>query len=109
HNQCGREQHDALVHPPYQPQRRDPSDVRADRELGAPPRPQPGRQHRPVAPKGPLMSPIPHNVIAATTVALLAGAAALIAGPLTPPGGPVGPTYKTLSEVQPARPVQSLA
>jgi len=55
------------------------------------------------------MSPIHHNVIAAATVALLAGAAALIAGPLTPPGGPVGPTYKTLSEVQPARPVQSLA
>jgi hypothetical protein len=35
-------------------------------------------------------------------------AAAAYGGPVNPPAGPVGPTYKTLSEVQPRRPVQSL-
>ncbi len=37
------------------------------------------------------------------SVVLLAGSATfLVAGPLTPPGGPVTGTYKTLSEVEPA-------
>jgi hypothetical protein len=34
--------------------------------------------------------------------------AALLAGPLAPPAGPIAPTYKTLAEVQPRTPVQSL-
>ena len=37
----------------------------------------------------------------AVALALSASAGLLIAGPLTPPAGPVGPTYKTLSEVEP--------
>lgn len=45
---------------------------------------------------------------AATLVGLLAAAAAIVAGPLTPPAGPVAPTFKTLAEVQPRTPVQSL-
>jgi len=39
---------------------------------------------------------------------LLAATAALIGGPLSPPSGPVAPTYKTLTEIQPQTPVQSL-
>lgn len=42
---------------------------------------------------------------AIAALALAAGAAALIAGPLTPPAGPVASTYKTLSEVEPRIPV----
>ncbi|MBK7403311.1 MAG: right-handed parallel beta-helix repeat-containing protein [Phycisphaerales bacterium] len=39
--------------------------------------------------------------IPALACATLAGAALLLAGPLDPPSGPVGSTYKTLSEVEP--------
>src|SRR5262245_59090668 len=39
---------------------------------------------------------------------LFAGAAVLVAGPLNPPAGPPAPTYKTLGEVQPRTPVQTL-
>jgi hypothetical protein len=35
------------------------------------------------------------------TLAIVASAGMLVAGPLTPPGGPVASTYKTLSEVEP--------
>ncbi len=41
------------------------------------------------------------------TVLALTGTA-LLAGPLTPPPGPVAPTHKTLTEVEPRTPVQSL-
>src|SRR5688572_3995985 len=42
--------------------------------------------------------------------ALAAAAAALVvsAGPLNPPPGPVGSTYKTLTEVEPRTPVSSV-
>ncbi len=40
---------------------------------------------------------------------LLVVAGSLIAGPTAPPPGPVGSTYKTLAEVQPRTPVQSLS
>lgn len=39
---------------------------------------------------------------------LLAAAAHGVAGPITPPPGPVAPTYKTLEQVEARRPVQSL-
>src|SRR5688572_3796948 len=45
---------------------------------------------------------------AAALVGVLVASAGLIAGPLTPPAGPVAPTYKTLAEVQPRTAVQSL-
>jgi hypothetical protein len=45
---------------------------------------------------------------AATLISLLAATAALVAGPLSPPAGPVASTYKTLAEVQPQTPIQSL-
>jgi len=38
----------------------------------------------------------------------LAVVAAVVAGPLTPPAGPISPTYKTLTEVEPRIAVQSL-
>jgi len=41
-------------------------------------------------------------------VGLFAGAAVLVAGPLNPPPGSPAPTYKTLGEVQPRTPVQTL-
>ncbi len=41
------------------------------------------------------------NLIAATTLAASALAIYVVAGPLTPPGGPVASTYKTLTEVEP--------
>ena len=37
----------------------------------------------------------------ASTCALVASAGLLVAGSLNPPAGPVAPTYKTLSEVEP--------
>jgi len=40
---------------------------------------------------------------------MLGGGAALVAGPLTPPAGPVAPTFKTLADVQPRTAVQSLS
>lgn len=39
---------------------------------------------------------------------LLAGAAALIAGPLTPPAGAPTATYKTLAQIEPSIPIESL-
>jgi parallel beta-helix repeat protein len=50
--------------------------------------------------------PAPHNprrvtITALSTVALFASAAFLIAGPIDPPAGPVAPSYKTLTEVEP--------
>ncbi len=39
----------------------------------------------------------------------LIGLGAVIAGPLSPPAGPVAPTYKTLSDLEPRTAVQSLA
>lgn len=44
----------------------------------------------------------------AALVALTAGAAISIGGPLAPPAGPISPTYKTLTEVEPRTPIQSL-
>src|SRR5689334_9534591 len=44
----------------------------------------------------------------AIAIFALAGGLAVFAGPLNPPAGPVSPTYKTLAEVQPRTPVQSL-
>ena len=41
------------------------------------------------------------KLIAGTVLLLAAAAAFTIAGPLTPPAGPVASTYKTLSEVEP--------
>jgi hypothetical protein len=40
-------------------------------------------------------------------LASLAAAALVIAGPLDPPAGPVGPTYKTLTEVEPRTPISA--
>lgn len=37
------------------------------------------------------------------------GASAWAGGPLTPPSGPIVPVYKTLDEVEPRKPVQSLS
>src|SRR5678815_90222 len=54
------------------------------------------------------VSPANRILNAAAATVLLAGTAALVAGPLTPPAGGPAPTYRTLSEVQPATPVQSL-
>lgn len=53
------------------------------------------------------------NVNALALLAALAGVAGLAvitshAGPLNPPGGPVSSTYKTLNDVQPRTPIQSL-
>jgi hypothetical protein len=44
----------------------------------------------------------------AALVALTAGAAISIGGPLAPPAGPISPTYKTLTEVEPRTNIQSL-
>lgn len=44
----------------------------------------------------------------AVALALSASAGLLVAGPLNPPGGPVGPTYKTLSEVEPRTAVNAV-
>ncbi len=44
-----------------------------------------------------------HSVLSAAALAL--AGAALVAGPLTPPGGPVASTYKTLNEIEPRIPV----
>jgi hypothetical protein len=52
---------------------------------------------------------IPIWAVVALALAALAGAVAVIAGPLNPPTGPVAPTYKTLAEVEPRTPVESLA
>jgi hypothetical protein len=49
------------------------------------------------------------RILPAAALTVLVAGAALIAGPLTPPAGPMAPTYKTLAEVQPRTPVQSLA
>lgn len=46
---------------------------------------------------------------ASSALALAAGTWAVVAGPLTPPAGPVASTYKTLTEVEPRTNVQSLA
>jgi parallel beta-helix repeat protein len=46
-------------------------------------------------------------VVAVAGLALM-GAIAVWAGPLNPPAGPVTPTYKTLQDVEPRVPVQSL-
>src|SRR5689334_2327995 len=47
-------------------------------------------------------------VLPICAVALLAGAWVASAGPLDPPAGPVAPTMKTLSEVEPRIPIHSL-
>src|SRR5262245_59200135 len=44
-------------------------------------------------------------VAAGLTTALLTAAA--MSGPLDPPAGPVAPTYKTLTEVEPRTPISS--
>ena len=49
----------------------------------------------------------PGFIVTTALTTLLTGASAL-AGPLVPPAGPIAPTYKTLSEVEPRTPVQSL-
>ena len=41
------------------------------------------------------------TIILATAALTLAAAGLLFAGPLDPPAGPVAPTYKTLTEVEP--------
>lgn len=46
-------------------------------------------------------------LIYAPTLGLTLAAGMLIAGPLTPPAGPVAPTYKTLTEVEPRIPVSA--
>lgn len=46
------------------------------------------------------MHRVTHRTLA-VAAALVAGSAILLAGPLDPPSGPVAPTYKTLSEVEP--------
>jgi len=46
-------------------------------------------------------------VIAASAAALLGFAALLTAGPLSPPGGPVASTYKTLTDVEPRIPISA--
>lgn len=43
--------------------------------------------------------------IIVTAFALAASAGLLVAGPLNPPAGPVAPTYRTLSEVEPRIPI----
>jgi hypothetical protein len=50
-----------------------------------------------------------HALMAAAVGALIAGAVVVVAGPLNPPAGPVSSTYKTLTQVEPRVPVQSLA
>lgn len=52
--------------------------------------------------------PMVRGIAAASAVAAL-GAAAVIAGPLNPPAGPISPTYKTLTEVEPRTAVNQLA
>lgn len=47
-----------------------------------------------------------HAGILIAAAGLVTGAA-LIAGPLTPPAGPVSPTYKTLNEIEPGIPVNT--
>src|SRR5690242_20378891 len=42
---------------------------------------------------------------AALAAAGLVWAAALVAGPLNPPAGPVASTYKTLNEIEPRTPI----
>jgi parallel beta-helix repeat protein len=44
---------------------------------------------------------------ATALVAIVAAAALVTAGPLDPPAGPIGPTYKTLSDVEPRTPVNA--
>ena len=44
----------------------------------------------------------------ATVAGTLAVAGALVAGPTTPPSGPIAPTHKTLTEIEPRTSVQSL-
>ncbi len=47
--------------------------------------------------------------LASASIALTLSAAWLSAGPLNPPAGPVAPSYRTLSEIEPRTPVQSLS
>jgi parallel beta-helix repeat protein len=47
------------------------------------------------------MNPMRRTITAAATIAILTGAAIVAAGPLDPPAGPVAPTMKTLSDVEP--------
>ncbi len=49
---------------------------------------------------------LPRYALLLTAGTVIAGLA--IAGPLTPPAGPVSPTYKTLDEVEPRIPVNSI-
>ena len=46
-----------------------------------------------------------HTMIALAVTAV--GAGLLVAGPLTPPSGPVTPSYKTLQEVEPRTPISA--
>jgi hypothetical protein len=48
------------------------------------------------------------HTLAVCACIVLAGALITHAGPLDPPAGPVAPTYKTLSEVEPRTPISSL-
>jgi hypothetical protein len=49
------------------------------------------------------------TILYGSSALVLVGLGAVIAGPLNPPAGPVAPTYKTLSELEPRTAVQSLA
>jgi hypothetical protein len=50
----------------------------------------------------------PRHAVACCALLAAAGALVAFAGPLDPPDGPIAPTYKTLSEVEPRTPIQSL-
>jgi parallel beta-helix repeat protein len=53
------------------------------------------------------MNAMKRTIAAAATIAILSGAAFVTAGPLTPPAGPVAPTMKTLSDVEPRIPLNA--
>jgi hypothetical protein len=48
------------------------------------------------------------RILSAAALTVLLAGAALIAGPLTPPAGPVSSSYRTLGDTEPRTPVQSL-
>ena len=54
-----------------------------------------------------MASSVSGRVALGVSLAALAGAGWVVAGPLNPPAGPVSPTYKTLNEVEPGIPINA--